>query len=141
MPAVFEQDGIRFLYPENWSLERGDHDGGWSVTVESNDTAFFTLLYYAEESDMAALADSALDTFREEYPLLESDPALETLAGLPAVGHDVRFISLDLTNTAWLRALACEVGCVLILCEINDLELEKNGPVLKAMCKSLKVED
>jgi len=141
MAAVFEQDGIRFLYPENWTLEESEHDGGWSVTVESRDTAFFTLSYYTDERDMAALADSALSAFREEYPTLESEPALETLAGLPAVGHDVRFISLDLTNTAWVRALACEEGCILMLCEINDLELEKNGPVLKAICKSLKIDD
>ena|SRR5438876_52725 len=141
MPAVFEQDGIRFQYPENWSLERGEHDSGWSVTVQSRDTAFLSLSYHADQSDMAALADSALKAMREEYDEIESDPTLETLAGLPAVGHDVRFYCLDLTNTAWIRAFACEEGCVLILCELNDLELERNGAVLKAICASLKIDD
>jgi len=141
MPAVFDKFGIRFQYPENWALERGEIEGGWSVSVESRDTAFFTLSYHREERDIAALADSALAALRDEYPALEADPALETLAGVPAVGHDVRFISLDLTNTAWIRSLACEDGCVLILCEINDLEWEKNGPVLKAICASLTIED
>ena len=141
MPAVFEQDGIRFQYPENWSLERGEHDSGWSVTVQSRDTAFLSLSYHTDQSDMAALADSALDAMREEYDELETDPALETLAGLPAIGHDVRFYSLDLTNTAWIRAFACEEGCILILCELNDLELERNGKVLKAICASLTIDD
>lgn len=141
MPATFEHDGVCFLYPENWTLDRGEHETGWSATVESNDTAFFSLSYHRGETDMAALADSALAALREEYPVVDSDPALETLAGVPAVGHDVRFISLDLTNTAWIRAFACEDGCVLVLCEINDLELDKNGPVLKAICKSIAIED
>jgi hypothetical protein len=141
MPAVFEQDGIRFLYPENWSIERGDHQSGWSVTVQSADTAFFTLSYHTGERDMAAVADSALEALREEYPVLEADSALATLAGQPAVGHDVRFYSLDLTNTAWIRSFACEEGCVLVLCQINDLELDRNGPVLKAICASLEIDD
>jgi hypothetical protein len=141
MAAVFDFDGVRFQYPENWTLERGEIEGGWSVSVESRDTAFFTLSYHSDERDIAALADSALAALRDEYPALEADSALETIAGVPAVGHDVRFISLDLTNTAWIRSLACEDGCVLILCEINDLEWAKNGPVLKAICASLTVED
>jgi hypothetical protein len=141
MAATFEHQGVRFLYPENWSLQRDVQQSGWSVSVESPETAFLTLVYRAGDRDIAAIADSALEALREEYPVLESDPALETLAGQPAVGYDVRFYSLDLTNTAWIRSLACEDGCVLILCQINDLELSRNGPVLKAICASLRVDD
>jgi hypothetical protein len=141
MPANFEQDGIAFQYPENWALEEAEHDGGWSVTVQSSETAFLTVSYYLDQDDMAVLADSALAAFREEYKSVESDRALETIAGVPAVGYDIRFISMDLTNTAWVRALPCEEGCLLILCELNDFELDTNGPVLKAIAKSLTVED
>jgi hypothetical protein len=141
MPAVFEQDGIRFLYPENWTLERTELEDGWSVTVQSPDTAFFSVTYEIGEADMASPAESALNALQEEYPMCEFDSAVETLAGQPAVGYDVRFYSLDLTNTAWIRSFACEDGCVLVLCEVNDLELDRNGPVLKAICKSLVIED
>jgi hypothetical protein len=141
MPAVFEQDGIRFLYPENWTLERTELEDGWSVSVQSPDTAFFSLTYEIGETDMASPAESALNALQEEYPVCEFDSAVETLAGQPAVGYDVRFYSLDLTNTAWIRSFACDEGCVLVLCEVNDLELERNGPVLKAICKSLVIAD
>src|SRR4051812_33275125 len=91
MPAVFEHDGVCFLYPENWTLERGEHLGGWSVTVQSRDTAFLSLSYHTDQRDMAVLADTALEAMREEYSSIESNPTLETIADLPAVGHDVRF--------------------------------------------------
>ena len=131
----------RFSVPGKLALEEADHDAGWAVTVQSRDTAFLTLSYHADQDDLAVLADSVLTAFREEYKSVECDRALETIAGVPAVGYDFRFISMDLTNTAWVRALACEDGCLLILCEINDLELDSNGPVLKAISKSLTIDD
>ena len=40
MVETFEGEGIRFRYPENWRLEREDNDTGWTVVVQSPDTAF-----------------------------------------------------------------------------------------------------
>jgi hypothetical protein len=140
MAARFDEHGVRFLYPENWQLEREHHDSGWSVTVLSPDTAFLTLSYHENASDFGGLADAAVDTLREDYPDLEAEPRTDTLAGQPAVGHDVRFFSFDLTNTAWVRCIPCESGSLLLLCQVNDLELERNGPVLRAICASLAID-
>jgi hypothetical protein len=57
------------------------------------------------------------------------------------VGHDIRFFSLDLTNTCWTRSFYSARGTVLVLCQTNDLELETNEPVLRAICASLEVDD
>ena len=141
MPAVFERDGIRFQYPDNWSIDSQELDDGWSVTVQSPGTAFMTLSYHPGERDCAVVTDSALEALREEYPLVEADPAVETIAGQPAVGYDVRFYSLDLTNSAFIRGFACEDGCVLILSQLNDLEDDRLGPVLRAVSASVEVED
>ena len=51
----------------------------------------------------AEVADEALTAMREEYPNLDATPALETINGHNAVGHDVEFISLDMTNTCAIR--------------------------------------
>ena len=32
MAALFEADGIQFLYPENWELQREDSENGWLVS-------------------------------------------------------------------------------------------------------------
>jgi hypothetical protein len=138
MVARFEADGIAFRYPENWSLQRDEQETGWSVSVESPETAFLILTFDAEGPDIGAIADAALDTLQEEYPDLESDPAVESVAGQPAVGYDVRFFSFDLTNTAGIRAFRAENGTALILWQYTDLEHDRSEPVLRAIRTSIE---
>ena len=140
MAARFHDDGITFQYPENWVLEREDHEAGWTVSVQSPDTAFFIITFDAEAPDIASMADSALETLKVEYPGLEAEPKVESIAGQPAVGHDVRFFSFDLTNTAGIRSFRSETGTVLVLWQFTDLEQEQSEPVLKAICASIQEE-
>ncbi len=141
MAAQFHRDGIRFLYPENWEMDRQDNDAGWTVSVQSPGTAFLLVSYDAGMPEADLMADTALEALRSEYPSLESDKAVESLAGQPAVGHDVQFFSLDLTNTGWLRSFYGGAGTVLVMWQANDLELERIGPVLRAICASIQVEE
>ena len=117
MAARFDDGGIHFLYPENWRLERED----MPTTDE--------------------VAESALAALREEYPELEAEERVESLAGQPAVGHDINFFSLDLTNTCWTRSFYSARGTVLVLCQTSDLEPARNEQVLRAICASLRVDD
>jgi hypothetical protein len=141
MTAQFRKDGIRFLYPENWEMERQDTDSSWTVSVQSPGTAFLLVSYDVETPEPALMADTALEALRSEYPSLESDEAVESLAGQPAVGHDVRFFSLDLTNTCWLRSFYAGEGTVLVMWQANDLELDRFEPVLSAICASIQIEE
>jgi hypothetical protein len=141
MPAVFEEAGIRFQYPENWPLEREPTEEGWTVLVQSPATAFLMMVFREGIPEPAALADAALEALRADYPDLEADVSVDTLAGLPALGHDIRFISLDLTNTCWTRCIAISQGTLLIMCQYNDLEEGTHQAVLRAMCASLEIED
>jgi len=65
---------------------------------------------------------------REEYPDLDADDSVEAIAGIPAIGHDIRFFSLDLTNTCWTRSFYSTRGTVLVMGQFNDLELDVNEP-------------
>jgi hypothetical protein len=138
MAARFEADGIALRYPENWTLGRDEQETGWSVTVQSPETAFLILTFDTDGPDIGVIADAALDTLREEYTDLEADPAIESVAGQPAVGHDVRFFSFDLTNTAGIRAFRAEQGTVLILWQFTDLEFDQSEPVLRAIRASIE---
>jgi hypothetical protein len=141
MVAQFNDAGIRFKYPENWRLEREQNEAGWTVSVHSPDTAFLMLCLREDMPSTDQMSETALDALREEYPDLEADDRLDSLAGQPAVGHDIRFFSFDLTNTCWTRSFYSTNGTVLVLCQFNDLESEKNGQVLRAICASLEVDD
>src|SRR5579862_6879070 len=107
---VFHEDGVTFRYPTNWTLEREQIDDGWSVLVQSPVTTFLMLTCDPGLPTTADMAETALEALRSEYPDLEAESRLETLAGQMAVGYDVEFFSLDLTNTCWIRSFYSAAG-------------------------------
>jgi hypothetical protein len=139
--AEFEQDGIGFRYPENWQIQREETESGWTVSVQSPMTAFFMLTYDDEMPAQELMAETALEALREEYPDLEADEMLESVAGQPAVGHDIRFFSFDLTNTCWTRCFYSGRGTLLALWQANDLELEEVEPIFAAIRASLHIDE
>ena len=141
MAAQFDEGGIRFRYPENWKLEREDTEEGWTVLVQSPDTAFMMISLREDAPAPELMVETVLEALREDYQELEAEDCVASLAGQPAVGHDIQFFSFDLTNTCWTRSFSTGLGTVLVMCQANDLELEQNEPILKAMCASLEVDD
>src|SRR5262245_20423590 len=141
MAAQFDHQGVGFRYPENWKLERQESEDGWTVTVQSPETAFLVLSLREDMPDAGEVVEAALKTLKDEYPDLEAEECIETLAGRPALGHDIRFFSFDLTNTCWTRCFYGSVGTILVLCQLTDLESERHEAVLRAICASLEVAD
>jgi hypothetical protein len=139
--AEFEQDGVGFRYPESWSLQREETESGWTVTVQSPQTAFFMLTFDDDTPEQELMAETALEALRSEYPELEAEEAFETIADQPAIGHDIRFFSFDLTNTCWTRSFYSGRGTLLALWQANDLELEEIEPIFQAIRASLHVEE
>ena len=121
MVADFNAEGVQFRYPENWRLVREDNEDGWTITVQSPETAFLMISLRADMPPPEEMAAKALEALREEYPELEAEDSVGSMAGLPALGHDIRFFSLDLTNTA-SHAASTAVWYRVVLCQFNDLE-------------------
>jgi hypothetical protein len=139
MAARFEESGISFQYPENWRREREEIDGGWLVTVQSPGTSFLMLCRRDDLPAPAQLADEALADLRASYPELEAEPGSSKLAGRTAMGHDVRFFLLDLTNSCWIRTFRTGDATLLVMWQVNDLEMDEYEPVMRAICTSLMV--
>ncbi|GIT29665.1 MAG: hypothetical protein Ct9H300mP1_17110 [Planctomycetaceae bacterium] len=70
MTEWYDDDGVRFAYPESWELVREETDGGVTLTVNADGTSFWTLALYP-----AAVVGGGHDRIGgpppEEYP--ESD--------------------------------------------------------------------
>jgi hypothetical protein len=141
MIAAFDEGGVHFRYPTNWRLEREETATGWTVTLQSPGTAFVTVTLDEDMPDAAHVAATALEALRDVYPELEADECMDSVAGQPAVGHEIHFFSLDLTNTCWTRSFYSPRGTVLVLCQTSDLEFQASEPVLRAICASLEVEE
>ncbi len=136
MPALFDKLGIRFQYPENWTLETGGEIDDEGATVFSPGGAFWSIVIRGVEDDPAEVADLALDALNVEYEDLDSEAVEEEVAGQVLVGHDVNFYCLDLTNTAQIRAFRRD-RTYLILCQAEDREYDAVAPVFRAITVSL----
>jgi hypothetical protein len=137
----YSEEGIAFRYPDDWKLEREENDSGWTVLLQSPGTAFMTITCDFDMPTTEEMAEAAVQALREDYPQLETEPVIESLAGQMAIGHDFQFFSLDMTNTCWTRSFYSDLGTILVLCQATDQELEEYEPQLRAICASLRVEE
>jgi hypothetical protein len=141
MLKEFSFEGVSFRYPSDWKLEQEEGDEGWTVSLQSPNTTFLTLTCDSTLPPIEEVAGAALEALRSEYPTLEAESVVESVAGQMAVGHDINFFSLDLSVTCWTRSFYCAAGTALLLCQSSDLELEESEPALRAICASLTVEE
>ena len=138
MPALYEHQGIRFYYPENWSLVDEELEA-WprSVTVQSAETSFFSLHVYPAGEEMGPIIDTVIDTIREVYPELEILEAKEKLGDVPAQGVDICFFFLDLLVEAKIRAVQTPTYTLVWHYQAESREFEKMEPVFQAIATSL----
>lgn len=138
MPAEFRKLGITFQYPENWSLDEEDALAGRrSVTVFSPGGGFWSVSVHPRSTDPQKLARAAVNAMQEEYKEVETEEIQETVAGRPAVGYDLNFYYLDLTNTAKVRCLQTDQATYSIFCQAEDREFDRIQVVFGAITKSL----
>jgi hypothetical protein len=141
MTQTFERSGVRFQYPANWQLDVDDAGDGWTVTLQSPQTAFALVSLRPDADTPTQVADEALAALRAEYPELDAVAAVDSLAGQPAVGHDIDFMTLDTSILCWTRCIDTGSGPLLVMCQTSEYDRGENEPVLRAVCTSLRVED
>ncbi len=140
--ATFDDHGIRFVYPIDWELEVTDEGSVATIAVQSSkDPAFLFVTLDQTRPEPKAIAEQALEAMREEYPLLDADPVEERINGQTAYGHDVEFISLDLTNCCSIRCYRTPNRTVLFFGQWSDLEEDTAEEVIRAVRSSLEETD
>jgi hypothetical protein len=138
MPARFDEFGIGFDFPENWTVDRSaDGDRERTVTVFSPDTAFWSLTVYPGHVPLSELVDEALAAMQAEYPALEFDPVEDEIEEQTLIGYDINFFYLDLCNSAMIRSFQRNKTTYLLLCQAEDREMARAEPVFRAMTASL----
>ncbi len=138
MPAEFNRSGIRFQFPENWTLDENDARGGQSsVTVYSPAGAFWSVSRHAVSTDPKQLAEAVVQAMQEEYKDLEVSEASDSVAGRQMIGYDLDFFYLDLVVIARVRCLQTESGTYAVFCQAEDSDYDRLGAVFLAMTTSL----
>lgn len=136
----FDQDGVRFQIPTNWSLEKEVIDEGWTVSVQSPGTAFLYIVFDTNLPDPDELASATLEALKKDYPEMEAEEALENISGQAAVGHNLQFFSFDLAIECKTRCVYGPEGTILLLLQKSDEDEKNYGPALQALWKSIQIE-
>ncbi len=140
MPSFYDRDGLRFAYPENWTVDsEGGGNADASATVTSPKTAFWSVMLYQGLKEVRELADCALDALKSEYPELEVEEAAPP-GSEEGIGYEVSFSYIDLINTATIEAFHHQGRTFLLLGQAEDLERDEVEPVFQAMTASLLTE-
>ena len=142
MPEWYDDDGVRFAYPESWELTREVDEAeaeAVMLSVQGDGTSFWTLALYPGAVSAVELVESAVEAYREEYEEADVYPVEGSMCGFPFEGRDVEFVCLELINTASLRAFEAPGLTAVVLFQGNDQELAETLPVLEAISGSLNL--
>ncbi len=136
MPAEFNQWGLQFQYPENWSIDTdGPPEGPRSVSVHSPDSAFWSVT--VAPVNAPSLAQGIVEAIRQEYETCECEPVEHPIGELRLDGFELNFYCLDFLVTALV--LQSQVGGeqLAILCQAESREFERLRQVFDAISVSL----
>jgi hypothetical protein len=136
MPSHYDKHGIRFQFPDNWTLDDSEETEG-SITVYSPEGAFWNVIWRDLSEDPHEMAVEALQALKNEYAETEAEPASEELAEFNLVGFDVSFYFVDLINTAVIRYFRTAAASCVILYQAEDRDFRKTESIFQAMTISL----
>lgn len=137
MPALYDLDGIRFQYPENWTVLDQSDALPRSITLHSPQGGFWSLDVHPFSVHPGDLIHAVLHEMRSEYPELESDSVEESIADTSTHAMDLHFICLDFVVTAQLRALRYGHATYLLTYQAENRDFDKLYPVFQAITVSL----
>jgi len=142
MPAQFDSFGVRFLYPDNWTVaDRDEEEGDQGATLDLPTGGFISLeLTHADAVD--DLVEGIVRTIAAEYDDLEREEShLEVLPESTPV-TDLRFYYLDLlivSRLVFLKPPSDELGenVLVIQMQAESRDFDKNEAVFAAILKQI----
>ncbi len=142
MVGTYDRLGVRFMYPENWTLADDDNDQlPRTVSVQAPTGAFWSIDIHPFSVDPQQLLMQFEAAMRGEYPDLEVHPAEEEIAEEQAIGLDMFFLCLDFVISSQVRIFRRGHATYLINCQAEDREFDSLRPVFAAITFSFFREE
>jgi hypothetical protein len=138
MPAVYDNLGVRFLYPENWTITDED-DEAWprTVTLQSPQTGFWSLHVYPPAHNVKEAVKELIGAIQSEFSDIEVLPTKETFGETDTTGVDLAFFYLDLLVEAKIRCLRTPSATLIWLYQAESREFESMESVFQAIAVSM----
>lgn len=135
MPAHFDDFGLAFLYPDNWTIAaRAEDEGGDGVTFELPSGGFFSIETVHEDRSDDELIQRVADAIIQEYGEAEREE-LAAPEGQRKV--DFRFYYLDLVIISRALILSLGANTYLLQMQAESRDFDNNELVFEAIVKQL----
>jgi len=139
---VYEHDDVRFEYPSDWELQVTEDGPVTTVGLDHpGGIAFLIIRIDPSCPDPEEVAETVLETMREEYPELDDVPMEELLENHCATGYDAEFVSLDFSNSASIRCFRSLRRTVLVFGQWSDLVDDDMADLVVSVLRSIEMAE
>lgn len=137
----FATHGIRFTYPDSWTLSDESSEEKVHITAQSPGTAFWSLIAFHEDVSSEQILGLVETAYRDDYPSADIYPQT-TLEGPFGETRQARieFVCLDLIANVTALAFHTSHQSVMVLTQSADIEEESVAPLFAAMTASLEFD-
>ena len=136
---TYDDEGLRFESPPDWAIEETWDGEVRTVAVQAPDGLGFAVIQTDDSRpDPDEIADAALQAMRDDYPELDSHRVMETINDHAATGHDLEFMTLDMTNAAAIRCFRTPRRTVLVLGQWSDLGGAESSERVRHVVRSVE---
>ena len=136
MTAVYDKNGLNFMYPENWKLTDND-ELPIQVSVETPSGGIWSVNVFEANVSSDSLLDEAIDGLQESYEDVEISEANTEIAGFPAPGIDAYFYCLDFMVIAKVRVIELEQRKLVLHYQAESRDFDSQQDVFQAITTSL----
>lgn len=138
MTEKYRGMGFELAYPENWKLTEDDSDdSGRSISIESPDSAFFTVTEFPGRLEPFEVIEQAIEAMRAEYESIEVEIVDMEFEELEVDCVELSFYYLDLFITARMIAFNHNDRTLMVQQQAENRDFDRLLPVFDAMLTSL----
>ncbi|GAA4456061.1 hypothetical protein [Novipirellula rosea] len=138
MPATFDEFGLRFLYPDNWTSVVDEEEGGNSATLQLPSGGFCSIVRDQSQNLDEQLVDEIRDAIIVEYNEVESEILPIDSFFDNGLAVDLKFYYLDLL--IMLRTIVTRIAGQRFVIQIQaeSRDFDANEMVFGAILKQLR---
>ena len=139
--TTFDDLGLTFDYPDDWTADVVRETRESSVTLESPGSAFVMVTVIADRPDPGRVLDTAQAALEAEYDDCEVEQPAAEIAGVEADAREIDFTCHDLVSRASLRAFEAGGRTVFVMSQRADIEADEADAAFEAVTGSMRVRE
>ena len=139
MPATFDSFGVKFLYPDNWTIaERAEDESEEGMTLELPSGGFFSIELEDEGLSDEEIIDRVHDTLKAEYHEIEVESIQLDGAAEDERTTELRFYYLDLLIISRVILVKKDGETLVVQIQAESRDFDSNEQVFAAILQQLR---